>query len=441
MSKPKVLSQCGESKRVFIALLFLLAVGSWGLLWWQRSNNAPGRAHVEAGIKFLEHGQGAAAEKEWKRAIILDPRNVQAWELLGDYYLIIGDNIEAREAFNRVFEIQPQTGQLHFRIAMSNARLGDLKQARYHAEEELKSDPDHVGAMEILTGVLSQTGEQQDLRLKYLRHLVKLQPKNKKFVAELADVLVAQKKYNEALPVIEELLLLDPSSGPAYAMRGAAVLYTDPSREKLSGAINDLKKALSYDPSDAVARLFLGKVYLRLGQPRIAIAEIRKLEGLPSAHESYLLELANAYRMLGDIPKVKAMRARYAAIEDRNVQVRRLQSKLNSNPQDFEAVLGIGRLLLESPKPMGAEDYINKALKLRPTDRRAQQALQKLEARYSGYLKEAAKALARNNYVAAGHSVGRAMLLRPNDPRTIQALQHLERSAIPADGVRAGPDK
>lgn len=409
-------------------LLIVLALMAVGFTWWQQSRMAPVRSHIEAGIKYLEQGQGPSAEREWQQAVQLDNHNAEAWEFLANYYKAAGNWSAAREAWNHVLELHPTTPQIHYNLALCNERLNEMDTAQHHAKEELKLDANHIGALDILTTVMVRNAEAKP-RLKHLQHLVELQPENADYIGRLAESLAGDKQYEAALPLLNKLIKMKPDFGPAYSLRGAAILYTDSSPQGLKKALTDLELAVAQDPNDAVALLFIGKVYLKLKKPKEAIQYLERLEKLPTAHLSYLFELATAYQMLGNTQKAIELRQRYAVLEQQRVQIERLETRVSTNPKDFDALLKLGLLILNSRKPVGAEKYINQAAALQPKDARAKSALQQLERVYTGFLNASLKDMKQGNFDKVGANLGRAMMIRPNDERTTKAIQQLQVAA------------
>ena len=412
-------------RRLGVFLLVIVTVAAWGFRWFEQSRSAPVRAHIEAGIKYLEQGQGPAAEREWKQAVQLDNRNVEAWELLADYYIVVGNWSEARNAWTQVVSQGPATAQAHYQLALCSVRLNDLEAARQHAEAALKKDANHIGALDIVTTVMVRNSDEKP-RLQRLEHLVQLQPENEEYLGRLAEALVDDRQYKKARPILDKLLAAKPDFGPAYALRGATILYTDSSPQGLALAVDDLKKSLAQNPSDTVALLFIGKAYLQRKQPKEAIFYLQKLERLPTAHESYLFELAKAYKMAGNPAKALETRQQYAVLQQQSVQIERYESQLATNPNDFDTNLKLGLLLLKSRKPVGAEEAINRAASLRPSDPKVKAALRQLENVYLQYLNAGLAALQKRDYDKVGVNLGTAMMLRPRDERTARAIQQLQ---------------
>ena len=89
--------------------MVILTASAWGFIAWQHFQQAPIRGHIAAGRDYATAGQGSAAEKEWRAALQIAPQNAEAWQLLGEYYFAIENWPEAKNAFEQVTKIEPQT--------------------------------------------------------------------------------------------------------------------------------------------------------------------------------------------------------------------------------------------------------------------------------------------------------------------------------------------
>lgn len=378
-------------------------------------------------MKHLEQKRGAEAAAEWQKAVHLDPHNATAWELLGNYYTAANHWAQARTAWNELVKLDKATAEVYYQLAISNGQLGDPKAARRYAEQTLKEDKDHIGALNLLSRLLTREADLK-YRIKHLQHMVKLDPHNEDYISRLAEALVENRQYKTARPLLNTLLKLKPDFGPAYSMRGATIFYTDPSPQGLSLALADLNKGISYNQYDVIALLFLGRVHLRKHQPQKAITYLEKLERMPNAHITYLFELARAHQMAGNTKKAREIRARYAALENQEVEIERAKEHLFKRPKDYDVLLKLGLLLLETRKPLWADSYILQAAALRPNDPRSKAAVLKLERIYTGHLDAASNALKQKDYSKASSHISKAMMLRPYDPRTAKALQQIQQA-------------
>lgn len=372
---------------------------------------------------------------EWRVALQLDSQNTEALGLLADYYLAVQDWAQARIVLQQLKVNAPNTPYVWSRLARAAAHMGDDATVQTAVEQALKRDPDDVEALGLQSTLLARD-ENWDEQIKTLQKLVRLQPQNQTFTAHLANSLIAQNRYTEARALLNKILASDPQFAAGYSMRAEALMGDSPGDKSWRQAETDLKKALSLEPEHERARWLLGKLYLQRKQPRQAVPHFALLAKTYTDRPVFLSDLANAYQAVGEISYAIATRqkaARLAAFIERR---KLLQSRLANNADDFESNLDLGLLLLRSSNPLNAEKYINKALALRPGDKKVQKADKELEKAYNKKLMAGLNALKAGNLKKADHEISRAMLLRPRDPRTIQAVtsvtQAAQKAALPS---------
>ena len=409
-----------------VAVLLVAAVALWaGVWWWQGQQQPPAaQVHLEAGYEALQAGKGSLAESEWMRAVEIEPKNLLAWQALGDFYLSTRQVSEAQQAYSVVAKLQPETPKIWSRLARTDAALGDTMAARAHVDEALKRDPDDVNALNIYSTLLLRVGN-TDKRGEVLQHLAKLQPDNVTIITKAADDLMRRRRYDEAAPLVERLLQLQPDSSAAYAMRGAATFERNTKPEVLRAAMKDFQKAVDLNADNWVARWYLGRGYLRLNQPQEALRELKAVDVMGPADKNYLNDLAVAYQRTGDAERAATLRRQFAVAEQEQHKITELSKRLALGPDDFETNLQLGLLLLRSQNAGDATALLNKALALKPQDARAQQAVRELESVYEQSLRAGLQAVEQKNQAQAINHLARAFALRPEDARTNQAIQKL----------------
>src|SRR5437764_8362461 len=93
--------------------LLIFAAAAWTIaaVWYLRSSSV--RQHLEAGRGYVRGGNARQAEREWREAIRLDPRNVQAWQSLAEMYASTSHWLDAADAFGHVLLLAPATVGIH----------------------------------------------------------------------------------------------------------------------------------------------------------------------------------------------------------------------------------------------------------------------------------------------------------------------------------------
>lgn len=422
------------------ALFVVLAVAGLGFTFWQNSHSAPEERHIEAGAQLLAKGRGAEAEREWREAVRLAPRDAGTWELLGDYYLAVNNWRAALEAFGHVRDLRPDTANLHPRLALAAVRASDFETAQRHSTIALEQNPNDITGLKVAAAVAEKKA-QSDQQLKYLRRLVDLQPKDPNLLMALAAALAAQYQYAQALPLLDRILEIDPQFMSAYALRGQVYYQDNPTPQRLDKAEADLKKALQVDPGNVECHRYLARVYMRLNQPARAIHHFQEVARDRPYASAHLYELSQAYRKAGDVRKAEESLRLFNSLGQLNDQMSAFASRISKNPNDFDTYLQMVRVLLKSAESSEATyqlyrykylkrelasvaAYLNKAAKLRPGDARLRTLEQQVEATYQKHLQQSSLFITGHNYDRADWHLGRAVLLRPDDERTRQALLH-----------------
>ncbi|MDQ3813631.1 MAG: tetratricopeptide repeat protein [Armatimonadota bacterium] len=429
-----------SARRRNVWLLIAVVAAICGFMTWREWQSAPVRRHIDTGVRLLQSGQNGAAEREWREAVRLDPDNAHAWELLGDFYLAAESWPAAREAFHHVLKLRPGTPDLYGRLAYCDIGLNDLQAAQQHAQAELQQDSDDIAALRVMAVVTKSNHPEE--HLKYLRRLAELQPQDVEALAALASQLTVRYEYDQARPLIDRILRLDPNYHFAYLLRGLAYFNQDPTPQGLAQAAANFQKVLELKPQDVEAHRYLGRIYLRLGKPRQAIEHFEAVgRGRPYA-SAHFLELANAYRKAGDVRRADEFRRRFTTLKQLNFRMVALHDRIEREPKKFENYLQLGLLLLHSIEAdadsyylyhfryvkqeiKDPESYLKKALELRPRDPRALAAMRQLERAYVQRLQASAKAFDRRDGQQANWNLAHAIVLRPTDSRTREAIQQV----------------
>lgn len=91
-----------------------------------------------------------------ERALLLEPRNPRVQMLVADAYLEQGQFELARQHFNSVINLAPETIEASYRLGYIAAELDELSTARRWLEYTLALDPDHLGARQYLISLGEQ---------------------------------------------------------------------------------------------------------------------------------------------------------------------------------------------------------------------------------------------------------------------------------------------
>jgi tetratricopeptide (TPR) repeat protein len=173
----------------------------------------PGRpdpgAIIDRGDALRRQGDDAAAEREYMRALRLDPGAARAHLAMGNLYLARGQAAQALGGYNEAIRIDPGDASARVGRATALGVAGDLKAALADYEEATRINPNSSIA----------------------------------YVGQGA-ILARLNRLDEAIAACNRAIALDPNSAKAYFNRGVA----REAKKDLAGADQDFEKAARLDP-------------------------------------------------------------------------------------------------------------------------------------------------------------------------------------------------
>jgi len=160
-----------------------------------------GRSGAAAG-RFVQDRPAAAAAR--LRAVLAEnPRNAEAWRLLGRALRLLGDDGEAAEAEMsavRATAFEPEM------VAIAQAlRAGDLPSAEARLRRRLRDQPLDVAAIRLMAELAARVGRLKDAEV-LLRRALELAPGFIAARANLATLLYKQSRFAEAVEQLDAVL-------------------------------------------------------------------------------------------------------------------------------------------------------------------------------------------------------------------------------------------
>ena len=221
-------------------------------------------------------------------------------------------------------------------------------------------------------------------------------PDSNEILEALAKGYIAAYRLPEAVKMIDYLLQQDKTRVPAVLLRGKIL---DRVRQ-LERAEAEFRRAVEMDPKNPDARGALAAIQIRRGFTDEAIENYQSALQEKPGDPTLLLGLARTYLDMADLVEVE----------------RTLDQILSTHPDDVEALVEKGRLMLRKKQPAEAEPLLSKAAKLAPWHREAQ-TLRVLALKELGNSEQLAKAEHRlTELVAADAEVGKLRLRARDNP-------------------------
>ena len=275
------LAELGEIER---------AAGDFRLVATAAPDDMP--AWYRLGVSLLLSGDLAGAQTALGRARDLDGDSALVLAALADLAGARGDHRAALGLLSRAVELEPEAGQLAYKVAMTHRALGDVARA----SAWLGRSPDNRLAPEIDDPVLLEVAQMSrsarfyeiaadwalgrgDLggAIEALKSASALQPDDAALALKLAAVMGDAGQRDEAVAQVRRALALDRGSGAAWYRLAWLLRSAD-----TEGAEDALGRALAII-DDARSRALAGAFDMRAGRFGEAVGHYQALVGLRPA--------------------------------------------------------------------------------------------------------------------------------------------------------------
>lgn len=295
----------------------------------ERAREAAVLTHIQQG----RHAEAHAALLEMRKEF---PRSPFVPLTLGRLAVQANDAAAATREFRRVTELAPEEPEGWYRLGLG---LGQSQQ--------------YDGAREAFTRALQ------------------LAPNDPEILTGLGFCELSSGSPERALPWLQKALNVDPNH-PEANLYFAEALYVSPERQpQLSEAQDALRRAVQSTPGFAPAWFWLGRVYLRLGEPRDAVAALRQAVEADPQDEGALQLLGQTLLRSGQAAEGRAVLARFRKLGAFKTEIDHLQKQAQVEPQNAELQFRMARLLRDMQLWQPAVQAYEQGLRLDPQNEEA----------------------------------------------------------------------
>jgi tetratricopeptide (TPR) repeat protein len=343
------------------------------------------------GRAFENQEQWNDALRQYQKALKADSTFVSAMAALGHLYLLDRSKTPAAvEMLTRAVSQHPTpASRLDLGLALSKA--GKPDEAVPHLEQVLAVEPGPEVKMALARAYVK--ADQLDKGLPLYEDPDVAMEATAQDLLDVASALVKAKRFDAAGPWLGRALEKDPNTSEVYAKRGFIALMAD----DYAGAERDFLKKLEMDPKSTLTWLNLGTVYMRQEKKAEALAAYRKATQLAPNSAQVWIQLGQALaadsaaaaqkvfdRALAlDPPSLAARRGKgltYLVLEQYAQAISPLKEVTEADPNDAEAWVYLGQAYLGSGKQAEARSCFQRALKVDPGNKEAQELLQQMSA-------------------------------------------------------------
>ena len=365
-----------------LMLLAVVVLSGLAIVLWlaplSLKGNTKAQSFFAQGNRLAERGDYDMAAAEWEQAVRTDPKLIEAWVLLGEYYFGRERFEDAIRCMSQVVERAPETQDCHGRLAIAFLSVRSELAAFEEAEKELKRNPKHIPSLAVVAS-LAGSGGMGEKQLTALEQLVQLLPEDADFLEKYCQSLLERKRDADAGVYIDRFVRLAPNSHLAATYQGILAYRLDASKEGSQKAIAHFKRALELEPQALFPRLYLGKLYLRIRDTKQAVVILEDAAKKMPRKMDIQFELANAYTQAKQPAKAKLAQGRFEALRKDNDKMRSLMKRCAVDPKNAALFKETGLFSLSIGNTMNARVYLDHADKLTPGDPQIEAAWKKLE--------------------------------------------------------------
>ena len=304
---------------------------------------------LEAKVKLAEidlvSGNQAEAERQVDEVLKKNPRSSDGLVLSGRMALARRNGKEAVQAFRTVLHDQPELATVYFLIGQAYLLTGENNLAKESFEQAVALYPGQVDARRSLAALESQSGRHQQARAR-LEDLLKQRPDDVMALDMLMMLNLATKNWVEAEQTLNRLRAVLKDSAVVFMAEGR-LREAQQQFDKAAGAY---ERAMALAPNDPDALLLLVK--LEVSQGHADRAKTR-LGALLATRPDHLF----AHGLLGEVLALNGHS------QEAEVQFREAS---RVNPKWIAPWLGWGGLWLAQNQPDQAVQVIQAGLKVNP---------------------------------------------------------------------------
>ncbi len=302
--------------------------------------------HLASAAKLMRAGNPSAAEAALKQAVASDPNSSRAHLALGYLYLIQRHNEQAENELKTSSDLASARSDEKIKYGEFLVAMGKADEARRYLEKLAHMVPDQLPTWRLLAQIALQQ-KRFDEALSLLENVFARDGNNPDARLLQSQIYVAKGEPAKAVGTLEHL----DKTYPGVPQIKFALAGADLAGNSVKQAAAQLEQALTINPNYLEAALLLAEINLRSNKPRLVVDRLEPLlKGRPDLVVARNL-LANAYGNLGQLDDVAKLYG----------------EEVKLAPESSAGYLKLGAVLRQQKKSKEARDAFEKAAELAPT--------------------------------------------------------------------------
>ena len=301
--------------------------------------------HLASANLLLNSGNVAAAENALRQALTVNPNSSAAHMAMGDLYLLKKDQKRAGEEFKKAAELAPVRSMERLKYAAFMSAAGDKEETRRISTEMTRQAPDYLPGWTLLAE-LAYKDKKYDEALSLLENVFSRDPEYVDGHRLESQVMLAKGDTKKAVEILERL----DQTYPDTPLIKYELARTYLKNNNMNQAKVVLDQAISRNPNYADAILLLADINLRSGHGEAVIEPMTRLLKRNPESRSAALLLAAAYGSLDRFDDAAVITGEQARLA----------------PRDPQAQMALGLTLRQAKRNDEARQAFEKAAELAP---------------------------------------------------------------------------
>jgi len=301
-----------------------------------------------ADVKF-DQNKVDGAKKLMEEILKANPGHGGGKYIEAKILLLNGKFTEARDILRPLTEQYPKWAEPFYFLALSHLRLGELDQAQKACSSALQLTPGNSKFHALQSRLYLMAGDGEGAT-REAAVAVRIQPRNYDAQKLLAKGLLVQKKYDDCLKVVDDILARVPKDPELYSIRAAISVAVHKPQEAIS-ALDSLLK-LKPEDTNALREMVLLQYPNQFDKQAEAVREYIAANKPTSSHQQFFGDILMQQGNFDD-----ALRAYDAALQidssNRGALIRRTQLQFAMGHQD-EAMKILQEILVVDPSNFNA---------------------------------------------------------------------------------------
>lgn len=350
---------------------------------WEKMTDTDGDLDLDGASRHRYQAIREAAES-WKEFRQKREENIFKYYNLGVAAMVLGGFDDARTAFERVVQMNPNFEKCLYYLARVLHQKKENRQAIDCLQKFLQARPRDPHGHYLLGSLLLEEGRTTQAIECFNKTFVD-RPRHTKAHLQIASAFVNLMQFEEAMNHLRIVQKVNPTAARGHFLMGRCLekLY------QMDEAIASYKKAVEFDPSYKDAHFALGLLYRTMANHEESLAHLEKtLELDPSESDAYYYQgmVLSALRRYREAikPLLKACKlapsnafAFYAlgkactGCEELDKAIECYRRGLEINPRDTKTRSALGEALFRKNELTLAKRQFKKVLEENPRDREA----------------------------------------------------------------------